>query len=298
MPPLLPVFAGGVVSLIFAALLAWYFARPIRALRTAFDAVANGRFDTRIGLSMIGRRDELADLGQDFDRMASRLQGLMEAQRRLLHDISHELRSPLARLQAATDLMQQQPDRAAEFISRLERDTGRIDSLVGELLTLARLDSGMAGNMDEAVDVYELLDHIANDARFEAEPKQCTVEIDIPEHIRVKGNQELLFRALENIVRNAVLHSPSGKRISLSARQDTFTREWRIVVFDEGAGVPPSELATIFEPFFRSKTGGSYTGYGLGLAISQRVVQAHGGTITAANRPEGGLAVTVTLPAS
>jgi signal transduction histidine kinase len=297
-PPLLPVFAGSLVSLIFAALLAWYFARPIRTLRTAFDEVAKGRFDTRIGSSIGGRKDELADLGQDFDRMASRLQGLMDAQRRLLHDISHELRSPLARLQAATDLMQQQPDRAAEFISRLERDTGRIDSLVGELLTLARLDSGMAGRMDETVDVSELLEHIANDARFEAKARQCSVDADIPGDIRVKGNQELLFRALENVMRNAVLHSPEGKRVSLSVMPDAFTREWRISVLDEGSGVPPSELETIFEPFFRSKTADSQTGYGLGLAITQRVVQAHGGTVTAANRPGGGLAVTIILPAS
>ncbi|MDO8990789.1 MAG: ATP-binding protein [Sideroxyarcus sp.] len=297
-PPLLPVFAGCVVSLIFAALLAWYFARPIRTLRAAFDEVAKGRFDTRIGSSIGGRKDELADLGQDFDRMASRLQGLMDAQRRLLHDISHELRSPLARLQAATDLMQQQPDRAAELISRLERDTGRIDSLVGELLTLARLDSGMAGRMDEMVDVSELLEHIANDARFEAKARQCSVDTDIPGDIRVKGNQELLFRALENVMRNAVLHSPAGKRVALSAMPDAFTREWRISVLDEGSGVLPSELETIFEPFFRSKSAGSQTGYGLGLAITQRVVHAHGGTVSAANRPEGGLVVTIILPAS
>jgi two-component system, OmpR family, sensor kinase len=295
-PPLLPIMAGSLVSLIFAGLLAWYFARPIRTLRAAFDQVANGRLDTRIGFSIGGRKDELADLGQDFDRMASRLQGLMEAQRRLLHDISHELRSPLARLQAATDLMQQQPNRAAEFISRLERDTGRIDALVGELLTLARLDSGMAGKMDETVDVSELLDHIATDARFEAKAKQCRVDAEIPENIRIKGNQELLFRALENVVRNALLHSPPGKRIALSAMQDTFTKEWRITVFDEGSGVLPSELETIFEPFFRGKSGSGHAGYGLGLAITQRVVQAHGGRVVASNRSEGGLAVTIMLP--
>ncbi len=296
MPPLLPIIAGSIVSLIFAALLAWYFARPIRNLRAAFDAVANGKLDTRIGSSMGGRHDELSGLGSDFDRMASRLQGLMEVQRRLLHDISHELRSPLARLQAATDLMQQQPERAAEFIARLERDTGRIDVLVGELLTLARLDSGMAGAMDETVDVLELLDHIISDASFEAESKQCKVEGRLPEHLAIKGNHELLFRALENVVRNAVLHSPSGKRVGVAAVQDE-AKHWVITVTDEGAGVPQSELETIFQPFFRSKTNSGFAGYGLGLAIAQRVVRAHGGTVVAANRAEGGLAVTITLPA-
>ena len=210
-PPLMPIVAGSMVSLIFAAWLAWYFSRPIRNLRTAFDAVANGKLDTRIGSSMGGRHDELSDLGQDFDRMASRLQGLMEAQRRLLHDVSHELRSPLARLQVATDLIQQQPERAAEFISRLESDTGRIDALVGELLMLARLDSGMTGRMDQIVALHEMLDHIASDANFEAASKQCTVQADVPENIQIKGNQELLFRAFENVVRNAVHYSPPGR---------------------------------------------------------------------------------------
>lgn len=295
-PPLLPVIAGSIVSLFFAAWLAWYFSRPIRNLRTAFDAVANGKLDTRIGPSMGGRHDELSDLGHDFDRMASRLQGLMDAQRRLLHDVSHELRSPLARLQVATDLIQQQPERAAEFISRLERDTGRIDALVGELLMLARLDSGMVGRMDQVVDLHEMLAHIASDASFEAASRQCTVKTDIPENMQVKGNQELLFRAFENVVRNAVLHSPEGKRVDIAAKRDD-SGQWVITVADQGSGVPPAELEAIFEPFFRGKTERSYSGYGLGLAITQRVVQTHGGTVKAANKDEGGLAVTITLQA-
>jgi len=136
---LLPLFAGSLVSLIFAALLAWYFRQPIRSLRSAFESVAGGKLETRIGGAMRGRRDELADLGKDF-----RPYGLTPARPalirsgRLLHDVSHELRSPLARLQAAADLMQQQPERAGEFVERIERDMGRMDKLVGELLTLAR----------------------------------------------------------------------------------------------------------------------------------------------------------------
>ncbi len=296
-PPFLPMITGSAVSLIFAAWLAWYFSRPIRTLRAAFDAVANGKLDTRIGSSMGKRRDELSELGYHFDSMASRLQGLMEAQRRLLHDVSHELRSPLARLQVATDLIQQQPERAAELISRLVRDTGRIDELVGELLMLARLDSGMVGKMDEIIDLREMLDHIASDANFEAVAKQCTVQVNVAEDIQVKGNQELIFRAFENVVRNAVLYSPAGKRVSVSAKQDV-SGQWVITIADEGSGVSPSELSAIFEPFFRGKTEGGNSGYGLGLAITQRVVQAHGGTVKAENREEGGMVVTITLQAS
>ncbi len=306
--PTLPIIAGSIVSLIFAALLAWYFAQPIRALRKAFDNVANGRFDTRIGTSIGKRKDELAGLGQDFDRMAShlqelmetqgrmasRMQKLMEAQQRLLHDVSHEIRSPLARLQAAADLMLQQPERTLELIPRMERDTNRIDVLVGELLTLTRLDSGMAGRMDEQVDLHELLEHIANDARLEAEGKMCAVESNLPEKMVVKGNHELLYRALENVVRNAVAHSPAGTRVTVNA--ENAAGQWLVTVEDEGSGVLPSELENIFQPFFRGQAG-SHDGYGLGLAITKRVVQAHGGTVQAENRKSGGLSVTISLSA-
>lgn len=297
LPPPLPIIAGSIVSLIFAALLAWYFARPIRNLRSAFEAVANGKLETRIGMAMDGRKDELADLGHDFDRMASRLQSLMEAQRRLLHDVSHELRSPLARLQAATDLMQQQPERAPELIARLQRDTGRIDSLVGELLTLARLDSGMAERMNESVDMLEIIDYIAQDARFEADAKQCAVDVSLPDYIDIRGNHELLFRAIENVVRNAVLHSPPGGRVGIAVSRDANAR-WAIAVTDSGSGVAPAEIEKIFEPFFRSQSGAEHSGYGLGLAITRRVVQAHGGTVSATNRSEGGLSVIISLPAA
>lgn len=292
--PWVPLLAGGAVSLLFAALLAWYFARPIGNLRGAFDAVAQGRLGTRIGAAMGGRRDELADLGQDFDRMAERLQGLVEGQQRLLHDVSHELRAPLARLQAVVDLMRQQPERAAELVERLERDSGRMDRLVGELLTLARLDAGTAGRMDEALDLAELLQAIAEDARFEAQPRGCRLALDLPPSLRVRGNGELLHRAIENVVRNALRHSPAGGRIDLRARHTAagITLE----ISDEGPGVPAAELGAIFEPFVRGQAATPSSGYGLGLAITRRVVQAHGGSIRADNRPEGGLRIVLTLP--
>lgn len=294
--PWVPLLAGGAVSLLFAALLAWYFARPIRNLRTAFDSVAHGQLDTRIGATMGGRRDELADLGKDFDRMAERLQRLVEGQQRLLHDVSHELRAPLARLQAVSDLLRQQPERAAELLERLERDTGRMDRLVGELLTLARLEAGTAGRMDETVDLAELLHGIAEDARFEARPRQCRVELELQQPLMLRGNGELLHRAIENVVRNALRHSPDGGRIGLAARRHgpTITLE----ISDEGAGVAEPELASIFEPFVRGQAAAPFAGYGLGLAITRRVVLAHGGDIHANNQPGGGLRIVLRLPAA
>lgn len=293
-PPLMPILAGSVVSLLFAAWLAWYFARPIRSLRQAFEAVAAERLETRVGAAMGARRDELADLGADFDRMAERLQSLLEGQRRLLHDVSHELRSPLARLQAAADLIRQQPERAAEFIMRIERDTGRMDRLVGELLTLARLDAGMGNTVREAIDLAALIEEIADDARVEAEARGCHVALALTPGLGVTGNPDLLRRALENILRNALRHTPSGGRVDIETQADA--GQARIAIADTGSGVAAGDLAAIFEPFYRAGNADSFAGYGLGLAITRRVAQAHGGSVQARNRPTGGLVVTLCLP--
>lgn len=295
--PLLPLAAGSVVSLLFAALLAWYFAKPIRSLRQAFKSVAGGKLETRVGVSMGQRKDELADLGNDFDHMADRLQSLLDSQRRLLHDISHEVRSPLARLQAAADLMRQQPERALELSERFERDTKRIDVLVGELLALARLDAGMTGKLDEEVDLQGILGLVAEDADFEAETKTCAVDLDVAGPLFVRGNHDLIYRAVENVVRNAVRHSPQGGRVVISAQPDEMGRQVRVSVVDQGAGVSESNLEAVFEPFFRDGDTKAFDGYGLGLAITRRIVAAHGGEVHAANRPEGGLEVTMLLPA-
>jgi len=293
-PPLGPILAGSLASLFFAAFLAWYFARPIRSLRAAFESVADGKLETRVGTSMGHRNDELADLGKNFDHMAGRLQNLIETQRRMLHDVSHELRSPLARLQAAADLMQQQPERGAEFVQRIQRDTARMDTLVGELLTLARLDTGMTGNLDKEVDLYEIAVDIADDARFEADGKRCSIQVDVNESLVLRGNHELLHRAIENVVRNAVHHSSEDGIVVISAK--LADGQLSIIVADSGPGVLEEDLAAIFEPFFRSGSTGATTGYGLGLAITRRVIEAHGGKVSASNRPAGGLLVTLKFP--
>jgi len=284
------------VSLVFAALLAWYFSKPIRSLRAAFEAAANGRLDELVEPKMGKRRDELADLGRDFDSMAQRLKSLMDGQRRLLHDVSHELRSPLARLQAAIGLARQQPERLDATLARIERESVRMDQLVSELLTLSRLEAGMAGKLDEEVDLNELLANVVDDARFEAETSGCRVKFEARGNAVVRGNAELLHRAVENVVRNALKHSPADGLVSIALEVNKNGRAVAISVSDEGAGVPESELHAIFEPFFRGNQTNAPDGHGLGLAISQRVIIAHKGSIFASNRGAGGLSVTLSLP--
>ncbi len=295
--PLVPALAALFSSLLCAALLAWYFAKPIRHLRNAFEAAAKGDLDVRIGASMGRRRDELADLGQDFDRMAERLSTLVDGQRRLLHDVSHELRSPLARLLAVIGLVRQQPERLDDMLLRMEREGGRINHLVGELLTLSRLEAGVI-NGSEAIDIAELLAGIVDDARFEAgeRPLEQSGDADVC----VFGNGELLHRAIENIVRNAVKHTPAGTPISIHSEVDRSDQRLRIVVADRGPGVADSQLEAIFTPFFRgnqpNQVLNNTDSHGLGLAIAQRVILACGGDIRASNRDGGGLQVTISLP--
>lgn len=293
-PPLTPLVAGSIVSLVFAGLLARSFSRPIRSLRDAFEALIDGRLDTRIGAAIGKRGDELADLGRDFDRMALRLQTLFETQRTLLHDISHELRSPLARLQATGDLIRQQPQRAAQLVERIERDTGRVDRLVGEILLLARVDTCSTMRRKDLVDLGEVVRVVADDAGFAT--AGCTLVVDADSPLAVEGDHELLGRALENVVRNAILHSPVGGEIAIRASGDDATHVARVTVLDQGPGVDPSDLEAIFAPFVRRVAGGGPAGYGLGLAIARRVLDAHGGRVFARNHPGGGLQVTIEVP--
>lgn len=289
----LPLVAAILASLLFAALLAWYFSRPIRALRSAFESAAAGDLAPKFAGSRthIGG-DELAELGHDFDRMSARLRALMEGQRRLLHDVSHELRSPLARLQAAIGLAHQQPDRLQASLERIERESVRMDRLVGELLTLSRLEASTTLPADEVVDLVEMVDQIADDARFEAGAR---VDVQAPVPATVRGAPDLLWSAVENIVRNAVKHGGAAGKVDVRLRPDADLV--RIDVLDEGPGIDEAHLGAIFEPFFRSNpTRNNVDGHGLGLAIAKRVVETHGGHITAANRAEGGLRVTISLP--
>lgn len=293
-PPMLPIIAALVASLAASALLAWYFAKPIRHLRWAFGAVADGKLDTRVHPLMRGRRDEIADLGRDFDQMTQKLHQLIESQRRLLHDVSHELRSPLARLQAAVGLARQNPVKVASTLDRIERETARLDTLVGELLTIARLDAGTDAASKVSFDLFDLIADIADDARFEAQANGRDLTLSAEGKCMFAGNAEALHRAFENVLRNAIKFTSPGTAVEVSVDRSA-PGQFHLSICDHGPGVLPSELEAIFEPFHRG-AGGSSDGFGLGLAIARRAVEAHGGGIHAINRASGGLCIEVTLP--
>jgi two-component system, OmpR family, sensor kinase len=294
--PLLPITAGTITSLIFGALLARYFTKPIHTLRDAFHILGQGNLAVRVASSMGNRHDELTDLGRDFDKMATQIGSLVTAQQRLLHDVSHELRSPLARMQAAIGIAQQQPEETPDNLKRIEMESQRISDLIGELLVLSRLETGVADRQVEDIDIASLLEDIVENGRFEAKQKQVHIEYSGIETINVPGYSELVYRAVENILRNAVQHSKPENNIFVSAFYDDAKECLQISIDDQGPGVEEKYLQDIFQPFFRSKQSKKGNGVGLGLTIAHRAVAAHGGQINAQNRPEGGLHVEISIP--
>ena len=283
-----------VCSVVTAMLLALYVSKPIRGLRQAFDAAAAGDLDRRIGVELEGRRDELADLGRDFDHMASRLQASMQGQRRLLHDVSHEMRSPLARVQAAVGLLREDPSLLGTMTERIELEIARMDHLVGALLTLSRLETGELALTFEDVDLRELVGGIIEDVQFEAGTSGCSVTQDNEVAATTRAVPQLLHSAIENVVRNALKHA-GGAPIRIETARDEAAGQFCVRVLDQGPGLPSHEIEQLFTPFFRGRAAAG-TGYGLGLAIARRSVEAHGGSIRARNRPEGGLCVEICLP--
>lgn len=303
-PRFAPIAAGlFLFSVSFSALLAWYLASPIKALRDGMRRVAGGDLNTRVADRIGARRDELADLGRDFDGTTGRIAQLLQSQKRLLHDVSHELRSPLARLQAAIGLLQQSPARAPELARRIETESQRLDLLVGEILTLARLDEGAGQMPTDRIDLDEMLADLVDDARFEAGARDQTIVLKGQIQRSVQGHAQLLRRAVENIIRNAIKYSPASSTIEVHlsvppAGVDDDTALVTIAVLDRGPGLPPDQLAHVLEPFVRGPAVQTADiGFGLGLAIAQRAARLHGGELSLANRDGGGLIASITLPA-
>jgi len=294
--PLVPFVAGLLTMLLTSAGLAWYLSRPIRHLSWALHQVADGHLDTRVRHRMGRRDDEIVDLAADFDRMARQLQQLTESRQQLLHDISHELRSPLARLQVAIGLVRQQPASFEPMLDRIERESQRLDALIEELLTWHRLEAGAAEPPASRLDVVELLQAIADDAHFEAQARGQSVRLDAPAGFVAEVHGELLYRAYENVIRNAIKFNAVGAEVVVQARVDDAGQWLTCTVEDRGNGVPAELLDAIFQPFARVAGADNVQGVGLGLAIAQRAFALHGGRIHAELREGGGLRMVMALP--
>jgi two-component system OmpR family sensor kinase len=295
--PVFPVLAATLASLIFAYLLARYVSRPIQHLRNAIAAASTGNLKVNLEPVLGKRKDELADLGHDFDHMANQLSALVEGQRRLLHIISHELRSPLSRLHVAVGLMRQQPENTEPSIERIERECQRMDKLIGELLTLSKLDAKVPLSLQEPVALGGLLHDIIDDARFEAEAHGKTVAFSGETEESIRGNADLLHLAFENVIRNAIRYADSSVTVFLGSSVVDGVPNIAISICDDGPGVSEAELEQIFEPFYRaSNNNGSADGHGLGLAIARKTLEVHGGRIIAKNRDQKGLCIEILLP--
>lgn len=294
--PLVPLVSGMLAMLAASVAVAWYLSGPLRHLRRGLNRVAQGDFDVRVAPLTQGRRDELTELAEDFDRMAAQLQQLTQARQILLHDISHEMRSPLARMQAAIGLLRQDAARTPAMIDRIEGEAQRMDALVEELLTLHRLEAAPETWALETVDVLDLLHAVAEDADFEARATSRAVHIDAPGEFVASVRGDLLHRAFENVIRNAVKYTAPGTAVDVKARPDQAGHGLVVSVADRGPGVPEDALALIFQPFTRLEESAAVRGVGLGLAIARRALMVHGGTIEAAPRLGGGLAVKIWMP--
>jgi len=293
---LIAILVSGVVCYVLAR----YLTSPIVQLRAATQKLASGDLGARAGMMQSRRRDEMGELVRDFDRMAERLQNLVNSQRRLLTDISHELRSPLARLNVALELARQRSGSdARSALDRIDRETSRLNELIQKLLTIARLEADPS--IEKApVDLAQLVREIAKDAAFEAQGRGCRVDVETAGDCILEGNSRLLHSAIENVVRNAIRYTQEGT--SVEVRLDRVPRahgsDAVVRVTDSGPGVPEDSLDKVFQPFYRidDARGRVTGGAGLGLAITARAVSLHGGTVRAANRPGGGLMVEIRLP--
>lgn len=288
------VWIAGLGGLLFSGLLAWNLTRPLNRLRASFDRVAQGDLSIRLLPDMKRRHDELSDVARDFDAMVERLDVLVSSREQLLHDVSHELRSPLARLQLAIGLAHQNHANIEPSLQRIEREASRMDKMIGELLALSRSEHQVVD--DTYFDLLGLVTAVVNDARFEAQVPGVTILLNADEtqDHTVKGNPELMRRALDNIIRNALRFSTHAQTVTVTLSGND--REWTISVADQGPGVEKTKLSSIFDPFIRIESPQSGKGYGLGLAIARKVVMAHGGHIEADNGEQGGLIVRISIP--
>ena len=295
--PYLRLLAIALFAVGLCLVLTLHITRPLGKLRQAASAIAEGKLKTRVKPAIGRRHDEIALLGEDFDRMAEQIERLVTAQRNLLGDVSHELRSPLARLIVALSLLKQaQSEEAGEYQTRIGIEADRLDKLIGQLLTLTRIDSGVDANLRETFDLANLVQEVAADGDFEARVQNRAVRFFASDGCTMTGVAEMVRSAIENVVRNAVRHTAPGTTVEITIER-LKQPSALIRVRDHGPGVPQEMLQDIFLPFHRNGSGPDHAGgAGLGLAIADRVVRLHNGTIQAYNAREGGLVIDIQLP--
>ena len=286
------------VSSLICYLLTLYLTTPILRLRSVAQQIAAGQLSMRAEPAMEARRDELGDLVRDFNRMADKTEQLIHSQRQLLYDVSHELRSPLARMNVALDLLR---GRVHEdpALDRIEIDLQRLNEMIGRLLTIAKLEATSTLQTSESVDLAELLASVTTDANFEAQEKGSHVEILQTADLTILGDPNLLRSAIENVLRNALRFTQPGTTVEATLQTNSAIGSGATLsIRDHGPGLPENELTNIFKPFYRVTDSRSRDsgGAGLGLAITERVIRLHGGSIQATNDPNGGLRIEMIFP--
>lgn len=288
------------LSLLLIGGIGWWVARsvsrPVEAMRDATRKMAGGAFDTRVDQRWSKAHDELGQLARDFNGMAERIEVLVAHDRGVLQDLSHELRSPLARLHLILDLAQHSADpaEAAAHFSHAEREIARMDRMTAEMLALSRLEGGLPGMERESVDLVELVRERLHAAKVEAEARAVQLRIADSGPVTVLGSGILLERALDNVIANAIKFSPPQGVVEVHVEQRHGQVE--LHVRDHGPGVPAEELDLLFRPFFRGTNAVHANGHGLGLTIVQRVVQVHGGEVAARNGDGDGLEIILRFP--
>lgn len=289
------------ISLTVAALcafwLAWWISRPVRKLEKAMDQAASGDLSVRISGTLSHSSYEFQQLSIRFDRMTETIEQLLERQQNLFHSVSHELRSPLARMNCAIELARRSPELTPKMLDHIEGDVRKLDRLVGDLLTYTRLKASVPDSDDVIeFDLCDLLAELTDNARIEATSHGLAITCDLPQsEILIKGNPQVLAHAVENVVRNALRFSPTGGSVRIKAWLAK-ERLVQILVEDDGPGMNPGEIPRMFEPFTRGSNQSTGSGYGLGLAIAKQAITQMGGTLSAKNKKPHGLAMTFTLP--
>ena len=294
-----------VLSLLFIGLVGWWVARsvarPVEALRLATRRIAGGELSARVGWRSGMTHDELAQLAGDFDRMAGRIEALVAHDRAVLRDLSHELRSPLARLHLILDLARRSnasneagPTEAAAYFEQAEQEIARLDRMLGDMLALSRMEAGLPGMERERLELVDVVRGCLEQSRLAADSHPVELRLTSVDSAAISGSATLVERALDNLLANAIKFSPAGGIVEVTLGIDGRFAE--LTVRDHGPGVPEAEQDLLFRPFFRGSNAGRADGHGLGLAIVQRVVQVHDGSIEARNAEGGGLEIRLRLP--